>query len=321
MGLSPRSLAALWICAFQVDLTVALPSHTKGATLLLQVTGGSGQTDQMHNPTADAPDPSKAIPRPPQYQDKFIGWSLVIATAIELMVEYHDRLFVRSSCKEWQDFAKATQSGNWSSFTNLRIIGSHIAKALFFWGTGVAYLTTQDGFPFSNAVHILGQQVSTVGFGDSEEVPHTEAFRSRLFGMLSILSSRMMAFESALRPWILGGPAAIGVGFFVGFVLLLIDRAQELKADPWRTLLQVLYLFTNAVSSVGLGDITPEHEWAKIVLGMLYPMMTWGYDQLVTYVNKGPRRVEYEAFEDFAQHCPEDEPPAGPYSEDTHEVH
>lgn len=73
-----------------------------------------------------------------------------------------------------------------------------------------------------------------------------------------------------------------------------------------------------AITSIGLGDITPDHEWAKILLGMLYPWMAESYNLLVGFVNKGPMRKHYTVMDMGEETCPEDEyTNPDPYAEES----
>lgn len=318
MGRSICSLAAALVCVCSPAQSSNMRQlNEKDVTLLLQspniATGAQSHTTE---PTITAPPDPSDTPKHPKFQNKIAGYIAVGLNLVSLLFEYYERAFVQSACLAWRNFGNAaknpTADGNW------KIIGLRLSQVGFYWVMGIVYYMVQDGFSFATSVHVLGQQLSTVGFGDSKEIPHLESLQSRIFGGISALASKLLASEAIIKPLYHLGPMAAWLSLGLGYVLLICDKLEGLKKNGSEELVQITYLYLMAITSIGLGDITPDHEWAKILLGMLYPWMAESYNLLVGFVNKGPMRKHYTVMDMGEETCPEDEyTNPDPYAEES----
>lgn len=311
MGRSICSLAAALVCVCSPAQSSNMRQlNEKDVTLLLQspniATGAQSHTTE---PTITAPPDPSDTPKHPKFQNKIAGYIAVGLNLVSLLFEYYERAFVQSACLAWRNFGNAaknpTADGNW------KIIGLRLSQVGFYWVMGIVYYMVQDGFSFATSVHVLGQQLSTVGFGAPDEVPHKKAMVSRIFGGTAALASKLAAVEAYVKPMSYLGPLSVWGSLFAGGLLLVVDKMKDLEEQGNKYWVQILYLYLMIITSIGLGDITPTNEWAKIVLGFLYPWMTTSYDLLIGYLNKGPMRKHFPIIDTAEEICPEEEHPEG----------
>lgn len=290
------SLASVVVCAECVGASMVRHREKTDLTSLLQQDPAKVET-------------AEDKPRPPQFQNRMRGYTLLAIEVLTLGYEYYERLFVHSTCQSWKNF-HAAMAAPWKK-GNFAVIGDRLFVIGVYWGVGILYLMYQDGFSFATSLHVLGQQLSTVGFGAPDEVPHKKAMVSRIFGGTAALASKLAAVEAYVKPMSYLGPLSVWGSLFAGGLLLVVDKMKDLEEQGNKYWVQILYLYLMIITSIGLGDITPTNEWAKIVLGFLYPWMTTSYDLLIGYLNKGPMRKHFPIIDTAEEICPEEEHPEG----------
>jgi len=165
-----------------------------------------------------------------------------------------------------------------------------IGSLIYWWTTGVVTLMVDQNLTFPNALSMLSQQVSTIGYG-SDTPPENSTGLKLFHGLHSVLSQMSVARATTdIVQWFLKALPGSHTPLTRTAVLLLTTAAStflfaaDLKAgDPKyasydRALLDALYLEMISMTTVGYGDLSPMTPAGNLLTPLGLPLISNAFE-------------------------------------------
>ena len=159
---------------------------------------------------------------------------------------------------------------------------------LVWWVTGLLTMTRDQKLTFPEAIHVLMQQETSVGYGSSGQEDSGIKIFHALHGVLSQLGVKKANNE--VFDWALGqlagwlpirgtssparaARASILFAFVFGFTAALfgLDLGNDHSA------VDAIYGTLITASTIGYGDISWTHAWAKLLSPLTVPLLTQSF--------------------------------------------
>jgi len=161
-----------------------------------------------------------------------------------------------------------------------------IGTLVVWWTTGLIALTEDNQLPLSEALHMLAQQVTSVGYGSSGP---KDSFGLKMFhGLSSVLSQMSVGrVTGEITAKVLDGTLHFGDSLLSHTAALLLTVAAstllfaaDLKegnskyATYGSALMDALYEAMMTMTTIGYGDLSPSTETGKFMTPLGLPLLT-----------------------------------------------
>jgi len=156
---------------------------------------------------------------------------------------------------------------------------------LLWWGTGLAALTVDGDMTFAEAVHVMSQQVTSIGYGST--TPSTTGMKifNGLSSVLSQMSVGRVTADMANRLLVTASsgndtPTTRTAALFATVAISTIYFASDLYSGTtdypkwWDALLDAFYLAMMTMTTVGYGDLALNTKAGKIITPLGLPLLT-----------------------------------------------
>jgi len=158
------------------------------------------------------------------------------------------------------------------------------------WVTGILTMTIDQKLPASEAVHVLSQQFTSIGYGSaSNDVTGIKLFHA-IHGVLSQMSVARVSADAineilglaGNEPAMLAGGLAIALaGSTFWFMTDLHQSDKVTYPNYFDALWDALYQALITMTTIGYGDLSPTQTWSKLLTPVGLPLLTNAFSNFV----------------------------------------
>jgi hypothetical protein len=177
---------------------------------------------------------------------------------------------------------------------------------VMWWATGILTLTVDQKLDFPEAVHMLMQQVTSVGYGSSG--PPGDSVGLKIFhGLHGVLSQMTVArvtgeaLEWVLKSKIGNQPQQLGITLVAMIAASTLVYAADLHLGSttnypsyFDALIDGFYQVLVTMTTIGYGDLGASTNWGKLLTPVGMPLLTNAFSNFVgsTAQSEGDRAQE-----------------------------
>jgi len=156
---------------------------------------------------------------------------------------------------------------------------------LLWWVTGLIALSIDGDMGFSEAVHVMTQQVTSIGYGSTTPSTNGMKIFNGLSSVLSQMSVGRVTADMANRLLVTASsgndtPTTRTAALFATVAISTIYFASDLYSGTtdypkwWDALLDAFYLAMMTMTTVGYGDLALNTKAGKIITPLGLPLLT-----------------------------------------------